>query len=382
MKNIVSMKRFIDDGVGLHCMNQNAFKKWKMEVSKRVSDKGLTIKKTDWSEPKEKHKMINFLDINFAFDAKRTLQTDLYRKPTDARSYLNFDSCHPPHCFSGVVTSQAFRLRRIINNDARLHFQLEEIRKDFIKCGYPERMLENIINKVKQSERSLEKKVKVTDQPDNTIRVISTYGRDERLVNILQRADQMNEKVHFNYVKKTAPSLQQILVKPKNIALGNTRGKTMKCTRGKKCLSCDLMSGKDKIKGRQKKSYLTTKGNCISKNLVYHAECKHCKKVYVGKTTQILSNRINGHRNKFQDFRKKRGHKLKISDDHLLGMHVFHHHGLHHHNAFDESYSFTILEECTPKDLDRKEHEWIQKLKCVTPYGLNAQDPFGIPIVL
>ena len=64
MKNIVSMKRFIDDGVGLHCMNQNAFKKWKMEVSKRVSDKGLSIKKTDWSEPKEKHKMINFLDIN------------------------------------------------------------------------------------------------------------------------------------------------------------------------------------------------------------------------------------------------------------------------------------------------------------------------------
>ena len=110
MKNIVSMERFIDDGVGLHCMNQNAFKKWKIEVSKRVSDKGLTIKKADWSEPKEKHKMINFLDINFAFDAKRTLQTDLYRKPTDARSYLNFDSCHPPHCFSGVVTSQAFRI--------------------------------------------------------------------------------------------------------------------------------------------------------------------------------------------------------------------------------------------------------------------------------
>ena len=63
-------------------------------------------------------------------------------------------------------------------------------------------------------------------------------------------------------------------------------------------------------------------------------------------------------------------------------MHVLYQHGLESHDAFDKSYVFTILDECSPKDLDKKEHEWIQKLKCVTPYGLNAQDPFGIPIVM
>ena len=382
MRDIVSIRRFIDDGVGLHCMSRRAFAKWKSMVSERVSDYGLTITKSDWSEPKEKHAMINFLNINFSFDEKKTLQTDLYRKPTDSRSYLHFDSCHPPHCFSGVVTSQAFRLRRIINDNLRLAIQLDDLKKDFLKCGYPKRMLDSILDKVKKSQRSLDKKVKDTDQTDNTIRVISTYGRDNGLVRILQRADKMNDKVNFTYVKKTAPSLQQILVNPKHVALGSTRGKTTRCARGKRCLVCKLMSGKDKIRGRQRKSYLTAKGDCTSKNLVYHAKCKHCEKVYVGKTTQVLSNRINGHRNKFQECRKKRGKKFKLNDEHLLGMHVLYQHGLESHDAFDKSYVFTILDECSPKDLDKKEHEWIQKLKCVTPYGLNAQDPFGIPIVM
>ena len=259
MKDIIDIKRFIDDGVGLHRMNQNSFKKWKIDVSKRVGVYGLTIKEKDWSEPKHKHDMINFLDINFSFDKSKTLQTDLYRKPTDARSYLHFDSCHPPHCFSGVVKSLAVPLRRIINDNHRLALQLEELKKDFLKCGYPQRMLDKIIDKVKTQERSLEKRHRDANESDNTIRVISTYGRDEELVNILQSADKLNDEVNFSYVKRTAPSLQNILVKPKNVCLGNARGKTSCCTRGrgkrgKPCLACKLMSGKDKIKGLNQKN--------------------------------------------------------------------------------------------------------------------------------
>ena len=230
MKDVIDIKRFIDDGVGVHRMNQNSFEKWKIDVSKRVKVYGLTIKKEDWSQPKQKHAMINFLDINFLFDKTKKLQTDLYRKPTDARSYLHFDSCHPPHCFSGVVKSQAVRLRRIINDDHRLTLQLEELKTDFLKCGYPQKMLDNIIKKVNAQERSLVKKDRSANEPDNTVRVISTYGRDEQLVNILQSADKLNGKVNFSYVKRTAPSLQNILVKSKNICLGNTRGKHLVAT--------------------------------------------------------------------------------------------------------------------------------------------------------
>ena len=80
--------------------------------------------------------------FNFSFDKNNTLQTDLYKKPTDARCFLNFSSCHPAYTFSGTVFSQALRLRRIINNDERLLTRLNELAEDFVKCKYPRKMVE------------------------------------------------------------------------------------------------------------------------------------------------------------------------------------------------------------------------------------------------
>ena len=145
MKDIVSIKRYIDDGIGIHTMTKRRFCVLKNTISKGVLTFGLKIKESDWSEPNENHAMINFLDINFSFDKQNQLQTDLYKKPTDARCFLNYSSCHPQCTFSGTVYSQALRLRRIINDDDRLKTKLEELGNDFIKCKYPERMVENII---------------------------------------------------------------------------------------------------------------------------------------------------------------------------------------------------------------------------------------------
>ena len=129
-------------------------------MSQRVSIFGLKIKESDWSEPEEKFKFINFLDILFAFNVNGTLQTDLYQKPTDTRSYLNFSSCHPNYTFAGTVYSQALRLRRIINNQERLKLRLEEMKADFHKCGYPLKLLNNIFEKVLKTPRNLQKKEK------------------------------------------------------------------------------------------------------------------------------------------------------------------------------------------------------------------------------
>ena len=99
--------------------------------------------------------MINFLVINFSFD-KNALQTDLYRKPTNAGSFLNYSSCHPQYTFSGTIYSQALRLRRIINCNICLVRRLTELGEDFAKCNYPVAMIENIIYKVSCMERVLE----------------------------------------------------------------------------------------------------------------------------------------------------------------------------------------------------------------------------------
>ena len=52
---------------------------------------------------------------------------------------------------------------------------------DFRKCGYPQKMLKNIMEKVKKMERSLEP-VKRPEKEEERVMVVSTYGRDQKLM--------------------------------------------------------------------------------------------------------------------------------------------------------------------------------------------------------
>ena len=200
MKNIVDIKRFVDDGTGVHIMTKRVFNGWKKTVSERVAGFGLKIKETDWNEPEEKHGPVNFLDISFKFDSNKHLQTDLYIKPTDARSYLNFSSAHPNYTFSGIVYSQAVRIRRIVNDDTRFANRLNELFVDFRKCGYPQTLLTKIMEKVRSEERCLIKKDAEQPPGDDKIIVISTFGRDKKLTDVVEKVQ--SEKLKFQFVKK------------------------------------------------------------------------------------------------------------------------------------------------------------------------------------
>ena len=110
-------------------------------------------------------------------------------------------------------------------------------------------------------------------------------------------------------------------------------------------------------------------------------------KTYVGKSTQILSSRNNGHRAKFIKYgkQKKKGVKFNINDlddEYSLGIHLHDEHKIIKPEGFDEHYKFTILENCSPRDLSTKEHLWIQKLRTVYPHGLNLKSPYGLPLLV
>ena len=134
MKNIVLVKRYIDDGVGVHTMTKRGFDRWKKIVSARVLEFGLKIKESYWNVPSEKHLPVNFLDLNFWLDKDRILQTDLYQKPTDARHFIGFTNCNQNYTFSCVVYSQGIRLRWIVNDNERLSLRLSELCDDFINA--------------------------------------------------------------------------------------------------------------------------------------------------------------------------------------------------------------------------------------------------------
>ena len=100
------------------------------------------------------HKFIEFLDVKYRF-VGGVLDTDLYTKPTDAHSYLNFNSCHPKSVFSSIIYSQALRYRRIVIDNNTLHFRYLDLANYFMNCDYPKKLISDILSSVESKPRIL-----------------------------------------------------------------------------------------------------------------------------------------------------------------------------------------------------------------------------------
>ena len=382
MDKIISTIRFIDDGSGIFKGSKEEFEVWKNTFTSSLKEFGLVIKDEDWNVALKPNDKEHILDILYGFDEDGNLVTDLNRKDTDSRGYLSYSSCHPNHVFSGIVYSQALRLKRIINKEESLLTHLNEMKDDFFKAGYPHTLVENIVKKVIDMPRSLEKKQKET--PHNEVILTSTFGGDKPLCTAVKEAC-VPFGLNVKYVSKTGATLKNTLTNLKYISLGNKYGITSPCGQSR-CESCPLMSGKEEIVNGKTK-YRTAKGNCKTRNIVYNAKCKLCKKLYVGKSTQPCHKRINGHRNSLVKFVENQNIVNVASsaydkDKYSLAIHLYKEHGILNFTGLDNNFEFTILEKCTPKTLDVKEHLWVQKLKTVIPRGLNLYSPMGFPLLL
>ena len=75
MKNVISATRHIDDGAGLIAGPPEDFTQWLEKVNENLSKNGLFI---DESSLGQTNNFNSFLDIQFCFDDKGDLQTDLY----------------------------------------------------------------------------------------------------------------------------------------------------------------------------------------------------------------------------------------------------------------------------------------------------------------
>ena len=236
MSNIKEGKRYIDDGGGFYVGSERSFKTWINTVNNLLQPYGLYI---DEFLIKNINEYAPFLDIQFCFDLDGHLKTDLFVKPTDARSYLNFKSAHPKHVFSGIVYSQCLRLRRIINDNVRLENRLKELCTAFEKSEYPRKMLNKISAKVLNMQRQLVRSVASEEDPaSKPILIVSCHGSDDKLVKtIVANEEELlktetfknNSKPVFQFVKKTASNIGSKLSILKSIALGGKSGRTVPC---------------------------------------------------------------------------------------------------------------------------------------------------------
>ena len=100
-------------------------------------------------------------------DNNQKLYTDLYNKPTDTNSYLNYDSAHPPNCKKSLPYSQLLRIKRICTKESDYICNANKKLKEFEAKNYPEKILLDSIEKVNTLKREnvLKKKEKNNDDP-------------------------------------------------------------------------------------------------------------------------------------------------------------------------------------------------------------------------
>ena len=383
MKNIIDTIRFIDDGSGIFNGTLEQFNLWKNALTQSLKQYGLIIKNEDWDVAANLGETVHILDILYGFDENGDLTTDLYRKETDSRAFLHYSSCHPNHVFSGIVYSQAVRLKRIISKNEVFLKRLDELKEDFKASKYPARLIENIFEKVKDVPRTFEKKVRTREMRSNVI-LTSTYGRDKKLKNIIEEKCR-GFNIPIQFVSKTGATLKNLVSNLKSVSLGKRYGLSKPCAKTL-CKSCPLMSGKDVIISAKNKTFRTSMGTCKTNNCIYAATCKLCNKPYVGKSTQPEHKRINGHRS---DMKKYANNPQIVNnadgdtnDRYSLAVHLHQEHNIVSVSGLDDYYTFTILEKCTPKSIDIREHFWIQKMKSLSPFGLNLNSPLGFPILM
>ena len=417
MMNIKSTKRYIDDGAGAFMGTSEEFINWITLVNIRLSQFGLVI---DEYTIKQNGEYVPFLDIQFCFDSDGALQTDLYIKPTDSRSYLNFSSAHPNHIFSGIVFSQCIRLRRIINDYDRLKSRITELLVSFRNAGYPTKLIGNISEKVLKMDRILDRRQdsQSLEQNSGNIRVVSTFGSDNDITNSVKNFESALSRTRsfsssdpfispspspalsrmsspiprpisspserpgpsnklFKFVKKTGPSIRSKIVKVKNLAIGQRFGQTKPCN-ARNCMCCEMITDQDSFK-QNNKVVKVAEGSCSSYNIIYLVVCVICQKFYIGRSTRPLKTRIGEHRRNF--YRILEGSKYDVySDEHCLGVHLFEH-GCRNKLDFCRNFRVCILEVCSPKVLDVKEHKYIHMLNTLAPRGINISNPFDIPLL-
>ena len=187
-------------------------------------------------------------------------------------------------------------------------------------------------------------------------------------------------------VTRRAPNLKDTLFKRKKLALGSSSSSTIPCTKpgekkkGRPCMTCSLVSGTTSVTNNDI-TVRTQGGDCKTKNIVYSATCQLCQKnnVYVGKSVCALSQRVNGHRSKFYElcdsFRRDENFSVvgpgDVSDENVLGAHLFTVHNKREKSDFNSSFIFDILARTSPQDIRKSEQFFIDKLRSLYPLGLN-----------
>ena len=277
---------------------------------------------------------IPFLDTLTYLDNNK-IKTRLYKKPSNKKQFLAYNSEHPKHVKNSIPYAQGLRYRRIIKEDIILNDELNILKNNFIGRGYPE----NLVNQKLSLAKNIDRKQTITYKSNclqdidftplvltfsnifnnniklNIYRIISRIWSE-----LILMAPELNTikkpKVIFKRCSSIGNSLESSHFPPKclttNLDVNIIPNKpplpplssfikkinySFNCKQ-QGCLTCLYIHHGNTFKSTTYNKIFKIRENCCceSKNLIYLITCKLCQIQYVGETGNTLRYRVGHHR--------------------------------------------------------------------------------------
>ena len=298
--------RFIDDIWGIFRGTESEL----LNFSSYCNEIHSSIKFTmEYSKSK-----VTFLDV-ITYREQNLILTNLYEKPTNTHSYLNYDSCHPVSTKNAIPYSQFLRVRRncskwldFVSNALKfyLYFQLR---------GYPHSVLKDSLLKVNKLTRSAclyDQEATTSIETTKKFFLITEHNPSlpnlrswlKELWKLTDRSSSTRPLVNSTIIfGNTRPKNIQEMITKADISLkSKIKRVPPRCHRLLKCRHCPKICKKGKITSTStSRTYkIPHRITCNSTNVIYCIECEECHKQYVGQTRNKFLIRVNQHLNDIQ----------------------------------------------------------------------------------
>ncbi|KAM4043149.1 uncharacterized protein ACNLHF_013530 isoform 1-T1 [Anomaloglossus baeobatrachus] len=259
------------------------------------------------------HDRIDFLDVVLKRDASGFIQTDLFRKPTAANSFLHASSSHPAYMLNAVPVGQFLRIRRVCSTNEDFEVQATKLKTMFRERGYSNRSIKHAYHRAKYSTRDQLLYPKNKPHGDEVVRFVTQYHAQFSAMRecvskswSILRADPTLRKIlpdrpyfgirraknlydHFVRSLYRPPLVQTIFGQ----SIPAVRGGCVPCGG---CIACPNIVRSDSFcDSSNLKTYpIKQRITCTSCAVVYYATCP-CGKIYVGLTTRQFKVRVREH---------------------------------------------------------------------------------------
>ncbi|XP_059820754.1 uncharacterized protein LOC132391500 isoform X1 [Hypanus sabinus] len=243
-----------------------------------------------------------FLDLSVSTSGDG-LSTDIYYKPTDSHSYLDYSSSHPVSCKNAIPSSQFLCLHRICSQDEAFHSRTKEMSSFFKQRGFPSSTINSALKHISPISCTSTLTPSTRHPTWDRVPLVLTYHPTSLQVQCIILCNfhhlQWDPTTKHIFPSHTLSafrrdcSLRDSLVHLSSLSLPTDLPPGTYPCKWNKCYTCPYTSSLTTIQGPRQSFQVRRHFTCESAGVVYCVRCSWCGLLYIGETRRRLGHRFN-----------------------------------------------------------------------------------------